>query len=1113
MAAHATRSRPATVVARPRLLSVLARPWKVAVLSAPAGFGKTTLAAQYAAGRDTLWCRLGPEDRDPGHLLGDLLLAAARARRPFGARTRRLFESRRDMERDGAVLTASFLDELAPARGRRLVVLDDAHALAEAREGLQWLRRVIEESGPRVGFLVACRGECPLPLARLDLHGGSVVLHSPDLQFTDDEQARLLRDAFHLRAGSPARAALLGAVGGWPAGVVLAARHLQRDPDPRLPRRALADLSRAAGDERQLAGALGFLAEEVFAPLPPALQAALCRAALLEELDSEALELVIGRAGGQALLAEIDRRDLFVERLPDGTAARFHPLFREFLLGRLAGLAGEGERRRLSERLARHWMRCGEAARAIRVLADAGALEEAVRLFDEAAAGPAGPRGQALGPVALELARGAPARAQSALSPGVLLHGAYQARDARRHEETLRLAREAEAGFMRQRAFVAAARAFRLEGETALRAGRLRDSLRQGETLLRALPARQRAARGMVALQLGPIHLYMGEPGRARAVLREAGRWLRGGGHEIEEAECSLALATVAYTEGRWDAYLQFARRALPVFRRAGYRARAGSTLINMGEACTYLGLEDVALAHFDEASALLPRWGGRSEDPHLLIYRARAFAEKGELDEAARRFAAAREPVRRHGHPTQTLELDVWDGICARRRGRLDDAEVRLARAQAAFAGMEAPSWVVLARMERALVRGMQGHAGEALRELAAAARVTRRLGDEKELARNALFEARVRQVAGGAWRVPLRRALLALVRLDYLVLLRKEADVSTPLLAAALGAGPLRAVAARCLGALPDVLRERIEREGSVAVRAPRPARGRTGPAPAARSAGTADETAGAGLHVRLLGGFEVRVGGRRVTFPRRAAEALVACLALRRGAPVRRETLAEALWPETPESASRNRFDVALNAARHALEPGVPARGPFRALTTEGGLCRLGPGALATDVDDFERKARACEPFLAQAARAPWSAAAVPPRAEARRVLGRLETALDAYGGELLPGLPDAAWAETERERLRDRHHRLLLGLGQVSLALARPERADEAARQVLAADPLHEEALKVLLRALAARGERAAALRSYQDFVRRLADELDTAPSPETAALCRELTAGG
>jgi DNA-binding SARP family transcriptional activator len=66
--------------------------------------------------------------------------------------------------------------------------------------------------------------------------------------------------------------------------------------------------------------------------------------------------------------------------------------------------------------------------------------------------------------------------------------------------------------------------------------------------------------------------------------------------------------------------------------------------------------------------------------------------------------------------------------------------------------------------------------------------------------------------------------------------------------------------------------------------------------------------------------------------------------------------------------------------------------------------------------------------------------------------------------------------------------------------------------EAARLVLAADPLHEEALRLLLRSLGARGDRAAVLRSYQEFARRLAEELDTTPSPETTALCRELVPG-
>jgi len=141
----ASRPPRSASLVRPRLLRLLAGSWKAAVLSAPAGYGKSTLAAQFA-GRfgarpgpapRVLGCRLHAEDRDPAHLLGTLLAGGCALRPPIGARTRRLFVSRRDMERDGRLLTASFLSELVPARGERLVVLDDVHVLADGRTAAQ----------------------------------------------------------------------------------------------------------------------------------------------------------------------------------------------------------------------------------------------------------------------------------------------------------------------------------------------------------------------------------------------------------------------------------------------------------------------------------------------------------------------------------------------------------------------------------------------------------------------------------------------------------------------------------------------------------------------------------------------------------------------------------------------------------------------------------------------------------------------------------------------------------------------------------------------------------------------------------------------------------------
>jgi DNA-binding SARP family transcriptional activator len=263
---------------------------------------------------------------------------------------------------------------------------------------------------------------------------------------------------------------------------------------------------------------------------------------------------------------------------------------------------------------------------------------------------------------------------------------------------------------------------------------------------------------------------------------------------------------------------------------------------------------------------------------------------------------------------------------------------------------------------------------------------------------------------------------------------------------------------------------------------------------------------------VRIQLLGGFEVRdPGGRRVTFPRHAAERLVAHLALHRLRSVPREQLAEALWPDAPAAASRNRFDVTLNAARRALEPEAGARGPFRILVGEAGVCRLAAEGVTVDVEEFERRARECEPLLARATRSPWGAAQAPPRAEAARSFAALERALEAWGGELLPGIRDAEWVETERARLAARHRRLALGLGGLALVLDRPERAVECATRVLAEDPLEEEALRLAMRALARRGEGARAQAVYREFSARLARELDATPSPETVALAGELAA--
>ena len=247
------------LIDRPRLLARLGEPWKAAVLAAPAGYGKTLLAAQFTAGRgpgkrpgrpgngrgrraaskasaQVVWCRLYPEDRDPIHLIESLLAAGARAEPSLWSATRRLFAAQRDFERDGALITRSLLDELedsgsgdrSPSPPDVLLVLDDLQEIAEARGSLRWLARLVEDSPPRVRFLVTCRGECPLPLGRVRSLGLVVELTAADLAFSESEESELLATIFQLDLAAGERSRLRRTLSGWPAGVALAAQeHLR----------------------------------------------------------------------------------------------------------------------------------------------------------------------------------------------------------------------------------------------------------------------------------------------------------------------------------------------------------------------------------------------------------------------------------------------------------------------------------------------------------------------------------------------------------------------------------------------------------------------------------------------------------------------------------------------------------------------------------------------------------------------------------------------------------------------------------------------------------------------------------------------------------------------
>src|SRR5262245_2312255 len=78
---------------------------------------------------------------------------------------------------------------------------------------------------------------------------------------------------------------------------------------------------------------------------------------------------------------------------------------------------------------------------------------------------------------------------------------------------------------------------------------------------------------------------------------------------------------------------------------------------------------------------------------------------------------------------------------------------------------------------------------------------------------------------------------------------------------------------------------------------------------------------------LQIRLLGQFDLRMDGKRVTIPTRAAQSLLAHLALTAGTAHRREKLAGAFWPDTTDENARKNLRQELWRIRKAVSGGQP------------------------------------------------------------------------------------------------------------------------------------------------------------------------------------------
>lgn len=295
---------------------------KVTVVAAPAGYGKTTLLADWARSSHfpVAWLSVGEEDNDLERFLR-YLLAAWEEVQP-GVRESPLGLLLGAMSPDSEAALPAFINAGNDVPNHLVFVLDDYHLIEDPsiHEALTFL---LDHLPPALHFVLASRAKPPLPLARYRARQQLFEFRADDLRFSQEETNDFLNRLMGLSL-SPDDVALLHAeTEGWIAGLQLVALT------PRHRRDLVRGRPAVSGRHRFIAD---YLAQDVLDQLPPDVREFLLKTSLLERLCGSLCEAVTGREGSQEMLELLERENLFLVPLDDRREwYRYHWLFADFL--------------------------------------------------------------------------------------------------------------------------------------------------------------------------------------------------------------------------------------------------------------------------------------------------------------------------------------------------------------------------------------------------------------------------------------------------------------------------------------------------------------------------------------------------------------------------------------------------------------------------------------------------------------------------------------------------------------------------------------------------------------------------------------------------------------
>ncbi|OGO42477.1 MAG: hypothetical protein A2W36_01680 [Chloroflexi bacterium RBG_16_58_14] len=656
------------------------------VIAAPAGYGKTTLLADFASHTEipVIWLRLSEGTPADVAQVASLIVAG------LGRRFRRL--SRKEIPRihgdasplSAARILAAWIEEgIAEAF---VLVVDDAHTLNSSKPLTEFFDELVRLRPSELTVILAGREVPELSLAKFMAEGQLTGFGPQDLSINTQEILTLTQLVTGVRLSVDQAESLALRTKGWITGVLLSGlitRHTLGQADP-----------------TDFPFVYEYLASVVLNRLPDELRRFALEASILPTMTAQSCDEVLQRNDSRRHLLRLSRMGVFME-MSEGEPRtyEFHPLFRDFLKETLAGTAASLVNR-LHKRAAAFMVRKGAFTAAFHLHLEAGAVVPAERIAESNA--------EALfekGNIET-MSAWWHALVQAGRHPkslGVALGSALV--DRGRTDEAADVLRSIEMGSVTSSPSQLRARHANLQAEILLRKGEYAGCLARANYALRILGKNRAYQIAVSSYRLRSLALLkVGKrPDQGIESAREAVRVAARSKNRVLSASASLTLSYVLDETGFHNEANREAEVANELLRDVGTPLQLGLSLNNLADSRHKEGKFEEALTLYALAAKEARQAASPVHEASILFGQADLFSDLGMALQAAELYAEGLSVANRIRNEALLQYGCLKTSVLYRRRGNLAIANDWMRRSiEVSTGGLRDPrSTIQLAALE----------------------------------------------------------------------------------------------------------------------------------------------------------------------------------------------------------------------------------------------------------------------------------------------------------------------------------------------------------------------------------------------------------------------------